>query len=245
MSVTGLRAGRRSASACRSPTSARGWPPTRDPAALSGGSDRRGGQVDVSMLEAWCRCSRTRPPRTCHRQGPGRLGNRHPSWRRTRPSRRRTATSTSPWATRRCGGRSATRSARRSGRRRALRHQRAAGGELRRAPRRPGPDPRLAAGGGVAGRPRRRGRPLRGRVRTVGEALDGPQIEARGLIVERDHPEGGSRTLRREPDPSRRRPASRRPCRRPLLGQHTAEVLMERLKMTAAEVDALRADGVV
>jgi len=83
-----------------------------------------------------------------------------------------------------------------------------------------------------------------GRVRTVGEALDGPQIAARGLVVERDHPKAGKGRYVASPihlDGAQR--ASALPP--PLLGQHTAEVLMERLKMTAAEVDALRADGVV
>jgi len=83
-----------------------------------------------------------------------------------------------------------------------------------------------------------------GRVRTVGEALDGPQIEARGLIAERDHPKAGRGRYVASPihlDGAQR--ASALPP--PLLGQHTSEVLMERLKMTAAEVEALRADGVV
>ena len=81
-------------------------------------------------------------------------------------------------------------------------------------------------------------------MRTVGEALDGPQIAARGLIVERDHPRAGKGRYVASPihmDGAQR--ASALPP--PLLGQHTAEVLMERLKMTAADVDALRADGVV
>lgn len=83
-----------------------------------------------------------------------------------------------------------------------------------------------------------------GRVRTVGEALDHPQIAARGLIVERDHPTAGRG--RYVGSPIHLSGAQRTsPLPPPTLGQHTTEVLVERLGMTAAEVDALRAEGVV
>jgi crotonobetainyl-CoA:carnitine CoA-transferase CaiB-like acyl-CoA transferase len=83
-----------------------------------------------------------------------------------------------------------------------------------------------------------------GRVRTVGEALDHPQLAARGLIVERDHPRAGRGRYVASPihlsDAGR---ASALPP--PTLGQHTEEVLRERLGMTAEEVAALRVEGVV
>ena len=83
-----------------------------------------------------------------------------------------------------------------------------------------------------------------GRVRTVGEALESPQIAARGLIVEREHPKAGRG--RYVASPIHLSDADRAsPLPPPLLGQHTDEVLRERLGMTAAEVAALRADGVV
>ena len=83
-----------------------------------------------------------------------------------------------------------------------------------------------------------------GRVRTVGEALDSPQLAARGLIVERDHPKAGRG--RYVASPIHLSDAGRAsPLPPPLLGQHTAEVLKERLGMTADEVEALRAEGVV
>jgi formyl-CoA transferase/CoA:oxalate CoA-transferase len=81
-------------------------------------------------------------------------------------------------------------------------------------------------------------------VRTVGEALSSAQIAARGLIVEREHPKAGRG--RYVASPIHLSDADRAsPLPPPLLGQHTAEVLMKRLGMTAAEVETLRAEGVV
>jgi len=82
-----------------------------------------------------------------------------------------------------------------------------------------------------------------GRVRDVAEALEGPQVAARGLLLELEHPALGRRRFVGNPihlsDAER---ASRRPP--PLLGQHTDEVLAE-LKLGAAEIAELRRSGVV
>ncbi|HUG52026.1 MAG TPA: CaiB/BaiF CoA-transferase family protein [Vicinamibacteria bacterium] len=82
-----------------------------------------------------------------------------------------------------------------------------------------------------------------GRVRTVAEALDMPQVAARGLLVEVDHPVVGPGRYVGNPihlDGTTR--ASSRPP--PALGQHTGAVL-EELGLGPSEIAALRQEGVV
>jgi crotonobetainyl-CoA:carnitine CoA-transferase CaiB-like acyl-CoA transferase len=82
-----------------------------------------------------------------------------------------------------------------------------------------------------------------GRVRSVGEALEGPQVAARGLLLELEHPKAGRG--RYVGSPIRLDGASRgSQLPPPLLGQQTDEVLAE-LGLGAGEVAALREDGVV
>jgi len=83
-----------------------------------------------------------------------------------------------------------------------------------------------------------------GRVRSVGEALDGPQVAARGLLLELEHPLAGRGRYVGSPiHLSDARRASRRPP--PLLGQDTEEVLRERLGLSPESLATLRREGVV
>jgi crotonobetainyl-CoA:carnitine CoA-transferase CaiB-like acyl-CoA transferase len=83
-----------------------------------------------------------------------------------------------------------------------------------------------------------------GRVRTVAEALENPQVAARGLVLEVDHPRAGRG--RYVGSPLHLEGAGRGSLRPPpLLGQHTEEVLRERLDMSADEVADLRRQGAV
>jgi crotonobetainyl-CoA:carnitine CoA-transferase CaiB-like acyl-CoA transferase len=83
-----------------------------------------------------------------------------------------------------------------------------------------------------------------GRVRTVSQALESEQVRARGLLLDVEHPRLGRRPFVGSPvvlDGAPR--GSLRPP--PLLGQHTDEVLAERLGLDAAAIQALRDQGVV
>jgi crotonobetainyl-CoA:carnitine CoA-transferase CaiB-like acyl-CoA transferase len=83
-----------------------------------------------------------------------------------------------------------------------------------------------------------------GRVRSVAEALESEQVQARGLLLEVTHSKlGAGRYLGSPIHLSGAGRGSRRPP--PLLGQHTQEVLGERLGMSPAEVEELRRQGVV
>jgi crotonobetainyl-CoA:carnitine CoA-transferase CaiB-like acyl-CoA transferase len=83
-----------------------------------------------------------------------------------------------------------------------------------------------------------------GRVRSVPDALEGPQVAARGLLLEIDHPTLGRGRYVGNPihlDGAGRGSA----LPPPLLGQHTREVLGLRLGLSEAEIEALGRDGVV
>jgi len=83
-----------------------------------------------------------------------------------------------------------------------------------------------------------------GRVRSVAEALEGPQVAARGLLVDVEHPRLGRRRFVGSPlhldDAARSSPLPP-----PALGQHTDEILRERLGLDPGAIDALRQRGAV
>jgi crotonobetainyl-CoA:carnitine CoA-transferase CaiB-like acyl-CoA transferase len=83
-----------------------------------------------------------------------------------------------------------------------------------------------------------------GRVRSVGEALESPQIRARGLLLDVEHPAlGKGRYVGNPVHLSGATRGSLRPP--PRLGEHTEEVLRERLGMPAEEVARLKGEGVL
>jgi crotonobetainyl-CoA:carnitine CoA-transferase CaiB-like acyl-CoA transferase len=83
-----------------------------------------------------------------------------------------------------------------------------------------------------------------GAINTIDRVLTHPQVAARGAIVESDHPVAGrvrsvGPPVRLSETPGRvRMPA-------PLLGEHTEEVLSERLGLSTADIARLRDDGVI
>ncbi len=83
-----------------------------------------------------------------------------------------------------------------------------------------------------------------GPINTVGQALEHPQIQHRGMLVEVPHPTagsvkvvGGPVIMSETPTEVRRHP--------PLLGEHTDEVLRDYAGLTTDQVAQLRQEGVV
>lgn len=80
-------------------------------------------------------------------------------------------------------------------------------------------------------------------VNDLGEVVTDPQVLARGLVQAYDHPTIGP--VRYVATPFWRAPEDRPHAYAPLLGEHTATVLTERLGLSASEVEDLVAAGVV
>lgn len=86
-----------------------------------------------------------------------------------------------------------------------------------------------------------RGIPV-GAINDIAQVVEHPQVKARGSLVDVEHPRLGKVRVAGPAARLSATPASvRSPS--PLLGQHTAEVLMEVLGISSAEVEALRARG--
>jgi crotonobetainyl-CoA:carnitine CoA-transferase CaiB-like acyl-CoA transferase len=81
-----------------------------------------------------------------------------------------------------------------------------------------------------------------GPINDIAQALADPQVAARGLRVDLPHPLAGSVPLVANPIQLSATPAQVRRAP-PLLGEHTEEVLLERLGMTDADVARLRRAG--
>ena len=89
---------------------------------------------------------------------------------------------------------------------------------------------------------------LRGRVpcapvNDVRQALADPQVLARDMIVEVEHPDFG--TLREVRSPVRTEGEVRRPARAPRLGEHTEQILREILGYGETTIDRLRRAGAI
>ena len=83
-----------------------------------------------------------------------------------------------------------------------------------------------------------------GAVNTLDAVMAHPQIAARGALVESEHPVAGTVTMTAPPVRLSDTPGSvRSPA--PLLGEHTEQVLKERLALSDTEIDRLRRSGVI
>jgi crotonobetainyl-CoA:carnitine CoA-transferase CaiB-like acyl-CoA transferase len=83
-----------------------------------------------------------------------------------------------------------------------------------------------------------------GAINTIDQVVEHPQVKARGMIVESEHPVAGKVRLVGIPVKLSETPGSaREPA--PLLGQHTDEVLQTYLQMNQAEIAELRQADVI
>jgi crotonobetainyl-CoA:carnitine CoA-transferase CaiB-like acyl-CoA transferase len=83
-----------------------------------------------------------------------------------------------------------------------------------------------------------------GPINTLDAVFDDPQVRARGMQIELPHEVAGRVSLVANPLRLSETPVTYRSAP-PTLGAHTHEVLAERLAMSEAEIDALRAKRVI
>ncbi len=83
-----------------------------------------------------------------------------------------------------------------------------------------------------------------GAINTIDQVVKHPQVQARGMLVESDHPVAGKVQVVGVPVKLSETPGRvRDPA--PLLGQHTDEVLREYLGMREADIVTLRQAGAI
>ncbi len=80
-------------------------------------------------------------------------------------------------------------------------------------------------------------------VNDIGEVFEDPQVVARGMIQEYDHPTLG--TVRYPPSPVKWSDWDAPGVAAPMLGEHTMEVLGDRLGLAEAEIRAMAREGIV
>ena len=83
-----------------------------------------------------------------------------------------------------------------------------------------------------------------GPINDLADVFDNPQVKAREVAIEMDHPAAGKVKLVRSPMKMSATPAMA-DLPPPMLGQHTDEVLRELLGRSDADIAALRAKGVI
>jgi crotonobetainyl-CoA:carnitine CoA-transferase CaiB-like acyl-CoA transferase len=83
-----------------------------------------------------------------------------------------------------------------------------------------------------------------GPINNVAQVFEEPQVKARGVRVELEHPVAGKLPTVASPMRFSGTPLAHR-LAPPVLGQHTEEILRERLGRSAAQIAALRAEGVI
>jgi len=83
-----------------------------------------------------------------------------------------------------------------------------------------------------------------GPINNLAQVFDEPQVRARGVRVELDHPLAGKLPTVASPMRFSGTPVEHK-LAPPLLGAHTDEILRERLGRSVAQIAALRADGVI
>jgi len=83
-----------------------------------------------------------------------------------------------------------------------------------------------------------------GAINTIPQVVEHPQVKARGALVEMAHPRAGTVRMVGAPVRLSETPGSvRTPA--PLLGEHTETVLRDLLGLDTAEIETLRAGGVI
>ena len=83
-----------------------------------------------------------------------------------------------------------------------------------------------------------------GPINDLAQVFEEPQVKARGVKIELEHAAAGKLPLVASPMRFSGTPLEYR-LAPPLLGEHTDQVLRELLKLSAAEIDKLRAEGII
>ena len=84
-----------------------------------------------------------------------------------------------------------------------------------------------------------------GQVRTVAQALEDPQLQARDMILDLDHPKAGRLRVTGTPIKLSAAYESIKATAPPTHGQHNREVFCDLLGLSAAELESLRREEVI